>query len=64
MRQYEKFIVFPCGGKFAGVVSGFLGYDENGNSVAVEKVGTRSRFTKYEFLYSDFRSNFTKIRLK
>lgn len=39
MGDEGRFIAFSCGGRFAGVVSGFLGYDGNGDSVALEKVG-------------------------
>ena len=39
MGDERGFIAFSCGGRFAGVISGFLGYDGNGDSVALEKVG-------------------------
>ena len=44
MWDEGRFIAFSCGGRFAGVVSGFLGYDGNGDSVALEKVAARSLF--------------------
>ena len=43
MGDERRFIAFSCGGRFAGALSGFLGYDGNGDSVALEKVG-RDRF--------------------
>ena len=39
MGDERRFITFSCGGRLAGVVSGFLGYDRNGDSVALEKIG-------------------------
>jgi hypothetical protein len=39
MGDERRFIAFFCGGRLAGVVSGFLGYDGNGDSMALEKVG-------------------------
>ena len=38
MGDERRFIAFSCGGRFAGALSGFLGYDGSGDSVAVEKV--------------------------
>lgn len=43
MGDEGRFIAFSCGGRFAGALFGFLGYDGNGDSVALEKVG-RDRF--------------------
>jgi hypothetical protein len=39
MGDERRFIAFFCGGRLTGALSGFLSYDGNGDSVALEKVG-------------------------